>query len=122
MEKKRMAAFVIFFVLLVSLCLAPVIYKKVTTCAFPGCEYEKEEGSKYCELHALSVKFYGTPDYKKHWDEHPIVIPKNSSESSSSSSSTGSSTNKHYSSSSSNNSYDDGYDDVYDNDDYDWDR
>lgn len=124
MDKKSAITLGIFITVILSVFLSYSIYKSVKFCAFSGCEYEKQYGSEYCELHALSVKFYGTPDYEKYWKDHPIggykPISGGSSSSYVSSGSSGSSSSKKHSSGY--DSYDEGYNDVYEDDDYDWDR
>lgn len=110
------------------LVIAGIIFSE-PKCCMSGCKEEVTEGSKYCYLHDLSDRVYGTPDFDS--------LRKNNEQSKESESVGSNSSNDKnvYSSNTNNNkstsskktystydSYDEGYEDVYMDEDYDWDR
>ena len=99
-------------------------------CAVSGCDNKPADGSKYCIMHDMSNRYYGTPDYN---EETKTSTEKNSTYSSGSgavgakSSATAKpysspSAKKSYGSDSYGDGYNDGYDDVYSDGEPDWDR
>ncbi len=130
-------AIVVGFLIIVGL-----IHLATPECRMSGCDFDAQEGSRYCYAHDTSHRTYSYSNQDD--DEYENRKENRSSTSSSSSSSsystsstakntysntssTGTSRKKKSASSSKKvsnpyESYDDGYEDVYDGDDYDWDR